>query len=198
MLKLFLDHYKTYDENGSNVPKRTIIRLSVTCLLLAMLTSLLEADFGTLISTIVTAVSVLTGFTFSALFSNNALPPTSLPKPRTVEDENDLRILERLSDNFHKRVKFFIFICVLEMVVLIAASLKIVLPNIFAKTINNLMRGYLIPINCTSQLARGILVFLSALIFIEILYTFYRLTETMLSIIERRKTYLVHSNSSGR
>lgn len=124
-------------------------------------------------SQMATALTVLTGFTFTALFSDFALGQANLPKAENESDRQELLRLGRLSENFQIRVKFFIPLAIFEIVLISACGLF--------ERVNG------------SEVSRieTVAILVAFFLFIECLYVFYRMAETIIVIVDIRRKYLI-------
>lgn len=132
-------------------------------------------------------VSVLAGFTFTALFSDQYLSAYDLPKIKNESDRADIDNLNSLLVNFKDRSRLFIFVSVIDLVLIVVSTLKINLPNV---EYFNFINIYSINSHNISTVIYGLLLSVTLFLFFELLHVFYRLSETALSIIDIRSKYL--------
>ncbi len=142
------------------------------------------------ISTIAVIVSVLAGFSFTALFSNHSHSVSDLPAPKSESDRQDIATMSRLFENFRNRSRYFLFISLLCLLFsfFIGIPLDFDVTNIkFSSYISNYFYAAAIDIYTAGcWLARVSCLFL----FFEILYSFYRLSQTIFAILDIRREYL--------
>ncbi len=192
-ISLWRDVYRSYRGDS----ERHWLRLT-TVLILSIFIAFASKSTAQSYSMMASIITVLAGFTFTALFSNHALATNDLPEPKDESDRNDLRLLRLLGENFRIRSSFFIITSVLNIVLILIMSidLSILIINFY---IENIMKftgdNYyvIIIINIISIIIIVSFYFITSalyFLFFECLYTFYRLTETILSILSRRKAYL--------
>ncbi|WP_322517297.1 hypothetical protein SR870_07075 [Rhodopseudomonas palustris] len=142
----------------------------------------------------VTALSVLTGFVFTALCSDYSLADAKLPPPSDETRRAELERLGALAVNFQTRSAYFITIaicslCLLVLISTSASSNSILM--IFEKNRLQLGTPYLPELlSIAGNSIRVALSGLAAFMFIECVYTFYRLSETTLAIVDARRSYL--------
>lgn len=189
--------YQTYYNKRENRRERHWFRL-ITLALITLCVCLFSKDLSAnLNNMMITGLTILTGFTFTALFSDHSLADVGLPKPRNENDKHDLVRLGVLATNFHVRSRYFIILSILDVCLLIVRSAGFAAPTylqsiyiIFIEKLE-LDAGKISVIfsnllDCVGWLAA----FISIYIFLECLYTFYRLSETIISIVNMRRDYL--------
>lgn len=178
--------YKGYAGDGERHILR-ILLVVVISFVIAIAPRSLNKDA---ISTMAVIVSVLAGFSFTALFSNNSHSVTDLPPEKTESDREDIKKLKNLFENFRSRSTYFLLISLSCLIIIFLISI----PYNIASTTNHINpenRLYLNDIftyiwTINSFFARLICL----LLFFEIIYTFYRLSETIFSILDTRRQYL--------
>lgn len=194
MLNIWRKAYETYHLNGEDHRLRWFIFLVIGVTISMFVENLRKDAFPLMAATI----SVLAGFSFSALFSDRFESMIGLEDPENENDRNDIKVLKQLGDNYEHRVRYFITISVISLVILIFSSFSFSIPPHFM-ALNKLICGkycitvpknYFIVWFEFYKMALFILSFVSIIFFSECLYTFYRLAETILSIIDRRRRYI--------
>ena len=120
----------------------------------------------------VTALTVLTGFAFNALFSDLVSCHTILPDPKNEGDRVDVARISRLASNFDLRFKLFMPMAISEIILLVFLGLFPVLKN---------------PEGLSLFTASSALAFF---LFLECLYVFYRMAETIIAMIDQKRRYL--------
>lgn len=198
MLRLARENYRTYTNQLTGVAERHSLRIfAFVCA--ALLASLFaRGSLSSAYSMMATGITVLTGFTFTALFSDHALANSGLPKPRNESDRHDIRRLNVLAGNFRARSAYFISLAILEIVLLVTTGLKLSAPKILTSKLSVYLQTTPIQngptIRCIIDSAADLLSislsFLAVIIYLECLYTFYRLADTILAIVNRRRDYL--------
>ncbi|ANL70407.1 hypothetical protein AMC83_CH00369 [Rhizobium phaseoli] len=201
MLSLVKDNYRTYYNTRDSVAERHWLRLLCT-VTLALGIGILSSSsniFGMMIN----GLAILAGFTFTALFSDHSLADVGLPKPKNENDVFDLKILSTLANNFHTRAKYFIFLAIVDVCLLVAISAGFAIPALISEnftvfvtyiyelggigwTLSHSAKTYTFFVNVTYAICSSISLF----IFLECLYTFYRLSETIIAIVNARREYL--------
>jgi len=197
MLELLRNNYATYVDTAKNKPENHTFRLCLTAILSLAYAFFCRDNISDAYTMMATGITVLTGFTFSALFSDHALASAGLPKPKNETDKIDIVRLEVLSCNFQARTSYFIALSIVEVVILSAASFDFSISGIVKSPalgidfLNNSeitkILGFAHRAHSFLSIATG---FIINFIFIECLYTFYRMAETILAILERRRAYI--------
>lgn len=144
------------------------------------------------------AVTVLAGFSFTALFSSHALTVHDLPKIQDENDRNDINLLKDLSQNFRIRSRYFFITAVADLLLIILAICKfefnkLLICDILLKTreeIVSIHANICYSISTISASTTLSLSFIAIFVFLEGLYTFYRLSETIMAVIDIRNNYL--------
>lgn len=197
LINIIVTNYRSYWNARANKQESHVLRLIIFVIVaffVAVSVGVPPIDITTLM---VTGLAILTGFTFTALFSDHALAEAGLPMPSTESDRIEIAKLAKLSHNFRARSEYFITLSVLNVCVLILIGIGID-PAIPARWILEVSgTRNLFPIDIIRGIyyvaARILLstgIFISTLFFLENLYTFYRLTETTLAILNARRAYL--------
>lgn len=179
------DVYETY----RNDKERHAVRISAV-LFVSILIGLFGSGLAKNAFPVMTlAISVLAGFSFTALFSNHSITSSDLPKPKNENDRRDIRILRILGLNFRTRSKYFLIMAVVDILIILLLSFRIdpieVLNFIYIHQVN----AYEQYIDMILGIPKTILIILAFFIFFEFIYTFYRLSETILAILDIRNQY---------
>ncbi|MCA0996304.1 hypothetical protein [Alloyangia pacifica] len=213
MLKVAKDNYKTYRHPTTRDVEPHIKRLLATAATAMLLALLAGKSTAPSFSLMATAISVIAGFTFSALFSGHAIAIADLPSACSPEDVDDRSRLDSLDANHKIRTKYFLALCILELAFLAALVVDFSLPTFIKDLASDAYRyAYRIPTTpilpkiheVRDGLAMTKLVIVWAMnscaifIFAECLYTFHRLSESILKIIEIRKKYLQRHSALKR
>lgn len=191
MIGLLRDVYESY--LGDSEPHR--LRLAVI-FIIAFMVALFGVDLADKgLPAMALTISILAGFTFTSLFSSHALASYDLPKPQNESDRKDLETLRSLGKHFRIRSKLFIILAVIDLTIIIYLSISLSLGSG-----EYFLNNYII-INEWWELTRfifeifslifdGIFKFLVIVIFLECLYTFYRLSETIIAVVDIRREYV--------
>lgn len=168
----------------------------ITVILSIFLTIFAHHSFAAVYSVMATCLTVLTGFTFTAYFSNASLAGADLPKPASEDDRVRLGRLSQLAVNFEARSKYFIPLSVISIALLGLGVIELKTPELIYKSDTFVAVKMSIPesIRMVSDaallIASKVMPTLIVFLFLESLYTFYRMAETIISIVERRREYL--------
>lgn len=194
MIKLWKDVYATYrgDDESHRLRFAVIIISSVTIAYFGLNPQ--QNSFPTMSL----VISILAGFTFTALFSSHAIATSELPNPKNEDDRRDLKLLKILGSNFSIRSRFFLLIAVIDLVLILFLSIECDISDIkftfyfifgfFEGYFNSeIFFSYMI---YSIKLIRGFFIAISFVIFFECLYSFYRLSETILAVLNIRTSYL--------
>ena len=201
MIKLVFDNYRTYVDTAQRRPEKHLFRLIAFAGISLVFAVFSGSQNLGVHSIMATGITVLTGFTFTALFSDHALASSGLPHPKDENARQDLVRLNILSENFRIRSSYFITISILDVVFLAAASSEFYVPDTLG--------SWLLGVECvrsafnqpwfflTESVAPIMLVAFALIInfiYLECLYTFFRLAETILAILDIRRDYLGTGN----
>ena len=197
MRQLVRRTYRTYFNTALGEPERHTSRLTLF-LFISLVFALFSSDTPPAVySMMATGIAILTGFTFTALFSDHAVASSGLPEPKTEDDIQDLQRLKVLSENFSARSTYFITLSILEVVLLSAASFELKAPEFITLLDTEIewvssffSHNFLEIIGTLPMIISFLFVFLLNFLYLECLYTFYRMAETMLAILEGRRGYL--------
>lgn len=198
MLLIWRDVYKSYQGDG----ERHIFRI---CLI--VITSISISVFGADLSknsfqNIALIITVLTGFSFSALFSDHSLAGSNLPPPKNETDRHDIEVLKSLGVNFRSRSRLFIILSITDLILIFIVSIGLdvdhnpICSTIAAFSFDDVQKCSSI-FAAIKDLISGLFNFTTMVIFFECLYTFYRLSETMMSVVDMRRDYLESRQKSG-
>ncbi len=197
LLELAKTNYNTYKSNLDGAKERHTFRLGMS-FFVSLILAVFTTDPATAYPMMVTGITILTGFTFTALFSNHVLADVGLPKPSDESDRQDLKRLGELSQNFKARSSYFILLSIIDSVLLIGATLKFSIPLVISNSAISLLAylNFQIEETMSSFLSYASVFFsemffvIVTFIFLECLYTFYRLSETIIAIVDIRSDYI--------
>ena len=131
-------------------------------------------------------VSVLAGFSFTALFSSQSHSLRDLPAPKDESDRLDLNKLKILFSNFRDRSKYFLIMSIICLLMCLVLLVKV---NFTFFLIDQEVL-ILSVVSNVWKFACGVGRAFCILVFLEIIYTFYRMSQTIFAIIETRRLYL--------
>ncbi|RMB28476.1 hypothetical protein C8J47_2696 [Sphingomonas sp. PP-F2F-G114-C0414] len=190
---LWRDVYVTYRGDDERHRLRLAVFIAVA-ILIAIFAKVIDENSLAMMSV---AISVLTGFTFTSLFSNNISPSADLPKPKNETDRHDIATLAILERNFKARSKFIIAVSMTSIILMVFLSISISPRGLVYKTIEVIFgegsKRYLDVVYSYAILAWIASAFVvratTVFMFFEVIYTFYRLSETVISVLETRGAY---------
>ena len=198
MKSLFINNYKTYVSRSTGLKERHRRRLRSFCVLALICSIFGKSSIYDAYSVLVTSITILTGFTFTALFSDHTMADVGLPSPNNENDRQDLKSLEILGNNFKARSSYFIALSIIAAILMTVASIQFNVPHwlegymanildTLAQYTSNDARSILKPLN---ELLSASMIAVVVLIYLECVYTFYRLSETILAIVNLRRNYM--------
>ncbi len=193
MIKLSKKVYQTYAGDSERHGIR-LISFIVVAIIIAVFAKVIDENSLAMMSV---AISVLTGFTFTSLFSNNISATTDLPAPKNETDRYDIEILGVLEKNFESRAKFLIAMSMVSIMIMVFLSISInpkktvhvIVEFIIGKTEENKF-NHVYNYGSKIWIALAFLMRAGAMfVFFEVVYTFYRLSETVIAVLEKRGAY---------
>lgn len=196
MWSIVTKNYKTYVDTVEGRPERFWFRILFFILGSLFFSLLTLGDDSSAYSIMATGLTVLTGFTFTALFSDHALASSGLPKAKTETDLVDQQRLEKLSTNFAARSAYFVVLSILTIALLVTMSFRFSPPSFATGWFvgfgwNEIAPQIMSPQDISFLLTALSFVFgcLIFFLYLECLYTFYRMAESMLAILDVRRRY---------
>lgn len=186
LFKLTQEVYAVYRGDGEHHLRRIMI-CAISSFVLAVSPDGLNKDA---LSTMGVVVSVLAGFSFTALFSGNYVTSFDLPKANSESDRSDIANLRKLFYNFRVRSRYFLTSSVIFLIATLILCVRVDLVDIMYNLQIIVERKYLGIHNVLRLLLSGFVRFIATFLFLELLYTFYRLSETIFAIIEIRSSYM--------
>jgi hypothetical protein len=192
------NNYATYVSRSTGLQEGHGRRLIAFCVLAFICTVLGGNSIYDAYSVLVTSITILTGFTFTALFSDHTMADIGLPSPKNENDRQDLKSLEILGDNFKVRSSYFIALSIVAAILMTVASIQFGIPPWLQGFVGNGLdavasyawkdiRSFL---EVLKGLISGLMVAVVVFIYLECLYTFYRLSETIIAIVNVRRNYM--------
>lgn len=185
--------YRTYAGDREYHRIRFFLIIALSSVVSMFGVNLAQTAFATMSS----AISILAGFTFTALFSSHYLTVSDLPLASNEDDRRDLTRLRSLSNNFRVRSKFFIILSVINLLLILILSVNIDLSHLFGFALRRfyeILFSYVPALpnafNVAFAISKVIMTFIVFCLFLECLYTFYRLAETIMAALDIRREYL--------
>ncbi|MEP3295222.1 MAG: hypothetical protein ABJO27_01820 [Pseudoruegeria sp.] len=205
MKALVQKNYGTYVGIATGRKERHSFRLALFVFFAILCAIFARTSIYSSYSVLVTSITILTGFTFTALFSDHTMADIGLPRPQTENDRADLTRLGILGENFKFRSSYFIALSIIGAVLMTVASLELTSPKFLSGSVAVLwpnVTGFLgldpkVYILIIWNIVSTMMILIVVFIYLECLYTFYRLSETILSIVNLRRAYIKHSENSA-
>lgn|GEM_PF-5839165 len=188
-LSIVRKHYATYVDQRTNGKESHKRRLIISFAFACVMASLVKSISNEASSVLITSVSILVGFSFSALFSSIAKMHLGLPKPKYDEDRDDLKILKKISTNFQVNVKYFIFISVVFLIFVVFGMLSYdfeFLRRVYSYNFYYINLIFYFSIGGIINFIYKIILFF---LYFECIYTFYRLSDVILNALRIRVKY---------
>lgn len=147
------------------------------------------------ISVLVTALSILIGFAFAAMFPIALEGTSGLPSPVYSEDRDDIKVIKQLAVYFRQNVSYFIPTSLVTVAVLLLQMLSFELPSVLDACKGLFTRNY--PqiwkfIILSKHHAPLVIFAVSVFLIQECCYTFYRMCFTALSLLRIKEEYVAN------
>jgi hypothetical protein len=193
MIRIIAANYKTYENFRTKIREKHGSRLT-SFTALALIFALFSDVDSTVYGMMTTALTILTGFTFTALFSDHSLADVGLPPPQSETHIADREILKLLARNFQDRSTYFIALSIVDVCLLIILSVHLSVQD----SIIRLIEPYVLQAKdyadisslTVSTILRSFLSMTGLFLFFECVYTFYRLSDSIIAIVNIRRAYL--------
>ena len=182
--------YSTYRHDGEH----HVARISATIFISALISLDPVGLNGNAPAAIASIVAILAGFSFTALFSGYSHSVDGLSQPASESDRQDLVLLKSLLENFRIRSRYFLIISIICLFFVFLISVPLVIPEIIIKITFKECPVFYKAADILYSFGCFCSRMISLCLFFEILYTFYRLAETVFSILDVRRKYTEASN----
>jgi hypothetical protein len=195
ILDVVRDNYSTYRDEQSLTPERHYFRLisqSIVALVIATFVKELSDDN---ISVLVTALSILIGFAFAAMFPIALESVAGLPRPLYAEDRDDIKVIRQLAVYFRFNVAYFIPLTLFCVATLLVQMLSFSIPRI-SPPLNNILsikwtgKEQFSSVMCL--LVPRMMLGISVLLLQESCYTFYRMCFNALALLRIKEEYIAN------
>ena len=185
------DNYATYVDAQTLVAENHRYRLVAQFLLAALALELFSRPTEAFISVVVTALSVFTGFAFSAMFPIAVESISNLRAPLFSDDKDDIKRLRTLTSAFRANVSYFVPLSLAAILLFVVQLLKVNSANTLATYLTAWFEhmSYTDRVSSISVLAGKLIAGISLFCFFEVLYTFYRMCLSVLAILRIRDEY---------
>ncbi|MCD2316380.1 hypothetical protein LQ954_09485 [Sphingomonas sp. IC-11] len=187
------DNYGTYRDEQTQAAERHGFRLAVQALASVILSLFVDGLSDDNISVLVTALSILIGFAFAAMFPIALESVGGLPKPLYAEDRDDIRVIRQLAMYFRFNVAYFIPLALTCVATLLIQMLDLTVPNFISglqPRLSPLTADVWYYVSHLRSLASKALLSLSIMLLQESCYTFYRMCFNALSLLRIKEEYI--------
>lgn len=192
LVKVIAEHYNTFTDAIDGHAEKHILRLMAQIFFGLCGTMFLGSLSDNAINAMITALSILAGFSFSAMFPIASDAKKDLPEPHYPEDIDDFNRLSKLSSTFRANVSYFIpltLLCIGTLIVqMLQPSATTIVKEIAAYVAGKEPGAYSFILSVIAVTSR-IILFASIFLFIEALYTFYRMSFTVAFTLRIREEY---------
>lgn len=190
---LIRDNYSTYCDQITQAPERHFYRISAQGLASGLIATFVPRLSDDSISVLVTALSILIGFAFAAMFPIALESVAGLPKPIYAEDRDDIKIIRQLAVYFRFNVAYFIPLALTCVAALLIQMLDLTVPTFLYSTevrLKKLLGEYWSYATFIRDFAPKIVLALSVLLLQECCYTFYRMCFNALALLRIKEEYI--------
>jgi hypothetical protein len=145
------------------------------------------------ISVLVTALSILIGFAFAAMFPIALESVGGLPKPLYAEDRDDIKVIRQLAVYFRFNVAYFIPLSLLCVATLLVQMLSLSVPNYLKGVQHYIVFSYPSITSAglwVAYIVPKVMIACSIMALQESCYTFYRMCFNALALLRIKEEYL--------
>jgi len=199
--RLISENYGTYVNDVTKTRESHSQRLLGQLVISTIFAFLIKSISDNAISALITSISILIGFAFTALFPIAGDGIGKLSAPAFAEDWDDIKRIKHVIKNFRKNVSYFIPLCLMFILFLF---LQMVSVNDAAGLLRSLTKFQArfcqthdcwFDIKYHSSVARSLI---TIFVLLEISYTFYRMCFNALSILRIKDEYEDGRMNAGR
>ncbi|WP_126015325.1 MULTISPECIES: hypothetical protein [Sphingomonas] len=190
-----LENYETYRDEQTKEPENHTYRLvgqvSIGLSVAVFVNSLTDDN----ISVLVTALSILIGFAFAAMFPIALESVSGLPRPQFSEDKDDIRVIRQLAVYFRYNVAYFIPLALLCVATLLLQMLEPEIPSFLIQLkncIKNALSGQWNNFKIAINIIPSALLAFSIFLIQECCYTFYRMCFNALALLRIKEEYVAN------
>jgi len=191
-LKVVSENYGTYVNDVTKTRERHWPRLFLQLGVALSFASLMKTISDDAISVLITSISILIGFAFTALFPIAGDGLGKLSTPIYAEDWDDIKRIKLVVKNFRKNVSYFIPLCLLFILFLFMQMISVEHSAVVYNAIIRAKASFCSSYNCWMDIksfARVIISSITVFVLLEISYTFYRMCFNALSILRIKDEY---------
>ncbi|WP_102868721.1 hypothetical protein [Pseudovibrio exalbescens] len=192
IIAVISDNYGTYVNAITKTRERHAPRLAAQIIIGLILAFSLSELSENSISVVITSLSILAGFSFSAMFPIASDITSNLREPQHSEDHDDLKRLSLLANSFRANVSYFIPLTLLTIVVFTSQMLDLEFPSeifLLFKPSDTALAKLISAIDLANYILAKFIIFLSVILFLEVIYTFYRMCFTVIYMLKIREEY---------
>ncbi len=191
-IKLISENYATYVNDVTKSRERHWPRILIQIILSLCIALLVKPISDDAISVLITSISILIGFAFTALFPIAGDGIGKLATPAFAEDWDDIKRIKLVIKNFRKNVSYFVPLCLIFVLFLFLQMISLDWAVQGLSYATRLKGEYCNFHNCWFSIRRFVVVVTSTItlfILLEICYTFYRMCFNALSILRIKDEY---------
>lgn len=199
--RVISENYGTYVNDVTKAReshwKRILGQLAFSTLIALLIKSISDNA----ISVLITSISILIGFAFTALFPIAGDGIGKLSTPSFAEDWDDIRRIKHVIKNFRKNVSYFIPLCLIFILFLFLQMVSLNDTAHWFRSLVNFKMRFCQTHECWFDVNHYFSILRSlATIFVllEISYTFYRMCFNALSILRIKDEYEDGRMNAGR
>ncbi len=187
------DNYATYRDIQFDIPERHRVRLFGQVLAAIVISLFAKNLSDDSIAVLVTALSILIGFAFAAMFPIALESVAGLPKPVYAEDSDDIRVIRQLAVYFRFNVSYFIPLTLLCVSTLLVQMLEFDTPGLLVPLLDKVRHSideswhYVIGFR---SVVSTLIFAMSMLLLQESCYTFYRMCFNALALLRIKEEYI--------
>lgn len=189
------DNYSTYQNEQTHTPERHWVRLTVQGVIAGIIATFVKQLSDDSISVLVTALSILIGFAFAAMFPIALESVAGLPKPLYAEDRDDIKTIRQLAIYFRFNVSYFIPLTLACIAAFLLQMLSFSIPSSIIHlgerfSLTSIDQSHIVSLTCL--LVPKIMLALSVLLLQESCYTFYRMCFNALALLRIKEEYIAN------
>lgn len=188
-----LDNYRTYRDEQTNEQENHAYRLAGQVLIGITVAIFVNSLTDDNISVLVTALSILIGFAFAAMFPIALESISGLPRPVYAEDRDDIKVIRQLAVYFRHNVAYFIPLALLCVATLLLQMLEPSIPialNQAKSSLRNSLQGQWVYLKTVASLIPSAVLSISIFLIQECCYTFYRMCFNALALLRIKEEYV--------
>lgn len=189
------DNYSTYQNEVTHTFERHWVRLTFQGIVACVLAIFVEELSDDNISVLVTALSILIGFAFAAMFPIALESVAGLPRPLYAEDRDDIKVIRKLAVYFRFNVAYFIPLTLACIAALLLQMLSFSIPSSITHLASRPSLSSITQSRVTSLICLLVpkaMLAASVLLLQESCYTFYRMCFNALALLRIKEEYIAN------